>query len=159
MTPGSEEVRRAALRRQLYGRVPGALIALVLISVVAVPYFTGNRADTPLSSGEEQVLDAYHNQRSEVWMVVSGEVEHQLKDDQKGTPHQRFILRLSNGHTLLVAHNTALAERVPVRAGDDLSLRGRYEWNHKGGVMHWTHHDPDGDIEGGWIEHRGQRYQ
>ena len=81
-----------------------------------------------------------------------------LSDDNEGSRHQRFILRLSTGQTLLVAHNIDLAPRVPLDEGDDITFYGQYEWSEKGGVIHWTHHDPDGRHEEGWLEHRGKRY-
>jgi len=53
----------------------------------------------------------------------------------------------------------ALAPRVPLRAGGAVTVRGEYEWNERGSVLHWTHHDPDGRHDPGWIEHAGERYQ
>ncbi|HEX2638312.1 MAG TPA: DUF3465 domain-containing protein, partial [Gemmatimonadales bacterium] len=82
-----------------------------------------------------------------------------LKDDVAGSPHERFLLRVDGGTSVLVAHNLALAPRVPLAPGDSVEIRGVYEWNDKGGVIHWTHRDPDGRHEAGWIRHEGRVYQ
>ena len=83
-----------------------------------------------------------------------------LADDTRGSQHQRFILALPEGHTVMVAHNIDLAPRVPdVREGDTIVFKGIYEWNDKGGVVHWTHRDPNGRHPGGWLERDGRRYQ
>lgn len=83
-----------------------------------------------------------------------------LPDDNKGSRHQRFIVKLNSGRTVLVAHNIDLAQRIDsLRMGDTIAFFGEYEWNQKGGVMHWTHHDPQGRHPGGWIKHNGQTYQ
>ena len=92
-------------------------------------------------------------------MEVVGSVERVLADDNEGSRHQRFILELSSGHTVLVAHNIDLAPRVPLARGDSLGVKGEYEWTDRGGVLHWTHHDPQRRHEGGWIEHEGETYE
>jgi len=63
------------------------------------------------------------------------------------------------GQTVLVAHNIDLAERVPLGLGDRLHYRGMYEWNDLGGLVHWTHEDPMGVEEGGWIRYRRKTYR
>jgi len=65
-----------------------------------------------------------------------------------------------DGRTLLVAHNIDLAPRVPLHAGDAVSLRGEYEWNPEGGVIHETHHATSaGGAPGGWVRFAGTTYQ
>lgn len=93
-------------------------------------------------------------------MRVGGRVERILADDRDGSPHQRFIIRTVSGISLLVAHNLDLAPRLEgLAAGEQVVAYGEYEWNDRGGVLHWTHDDPAGRHEAGYIEWRGRRYQ
>ena len=82
-----------------------------------------------------------------------------LPDDTEEPRHQRLLLKLETGGTVLVAHNIDLANRVPADEGDRITVFGQYEWNDRGGVLHWTHHAPRNNREGGWIEFNGKRYQ
>ena len=103
---------------------------------------------------------AYDNQLSGIQVRGSGVVSRILSGDNEGGRHQRFILRLSSGQTLLVAHNIDLAPRIDhLQTGDSVGFFGEYEWNSKGGVIHWTHHDPGGKHVGGWLEHSGRKYK
>lgn len=43
--------------------------------------------------------------------------------------------------------------------GDRVAVRGLYEWNDLGGLVHWTHDDPLGDEGGGWIKYRRKLYR
>lgn len=47
---------------------------------------------------------------------------------------------------------------MPAREGTIVSFRGEYEFNEKGGTIHWTHHDPKQWHEDGWIEVDGKRF-
>lgn len=90
----------------------------------------------------------------------SGTVVRLLPDDNEGSRHQRFILELASGRTLLVAHNIDLAPRInSLRKGDTVAFFGEFESNPQGGVIHWTHHDPQGRHPDGWLKHRGTVYQ
>lgn len=116
--------------------------------------------DVSLGQGNSRLVEAYENRRSDVQVSGQGTVTRILSDDNDGSRHQRFILRLSGGQTVLVAHNIDLAPRVAsIATGDTVEFYGVYEWNDRGGVIHWTHHDPRGQHVGGWLKHRGRTYQ
>ncbi|OIN04846.1 hypothetical protein BFR47_05800 [Oceanisphaera psychrotolerans] len=103
---------------------------------------------------------AYQNRQSDVQVEGRGRVSRLLADDNKGSRHQRFLLALPSGQTLLIAHNIDLAPRIDgLKVGDTVAFYGEYEWNDKGGVVHWTHHDPRGRHPGGWLKHNGRLYQ
>jgi hypothetical protein len=121
---------------------------------------TGRALVATPTGGDARIAQAYARHESNVPIALHGRVKRLLPDDTRGSPHQRFLLLLASGHTLLIAHNTELAPRVEgLSVGAEVSLQGEYEWNDKGGVVHWTHHDPDGRRQGGWIEFAGRRYR
>ena len=114
-----------------------------------------NKADVSASPSETVDLPSDGS-----WMIGTGVVTRILSDDNKGSRHQRFIVAISNSQTLLVAHNIDLAPRVaPIDIGDTIIFQGMYETNHRGGVIHWTHHDPQGRRRGGWLEREGKRFK
>ncbi len=119
----------------------------------------------PPRTGQElgsdaQLWQAFQNRQSNLQIEGQGRVSKILRDDTDGSPHQRFLLQTATGQTLLVAHNIELAPRImDIATGDTVRFYGEYEWNEKGGVIHWTHHDPAARHPGGWLEHRGQRYE
>lgn len=115
------------------------------------------RSSAPALDGAD-VLEAFRTRRSGVEVQATGVVARRLADDRKGLPHERFILRVGE-LTVLVAHNTELAPHVPVAVGDTVEVRGEYEWTQLGGVIHWTHRDPDGRHAPGWIRLRGRVYE
>ncbi|WP_324778998.1 DUF3465 domain-containing protein [Thiobacillus sedimenti] len=149
---------------------------LLLAALAAAAYFawapgagTLPRSEpTPVTPGPstsaaegDAVLDRAFTQRlSRVQVAGEGTVARMLRDDRDGSRHQRFILRLASGRTVLVAHNIDLAPRLDaLRVGDTVAFYGEYEWNPKGGVIHWTHRDPHGRHPDGWLRHDGRVYQ
>ncbi len=96
----------------------------------------------------------YNKKDTGRWIEETGFVRRLLSDDDDGSRHQRFIVELTNRQSLLIAHNIDLAPRVPLGMGDRVRFRGLYEWNDLGGLVHWTHHDPLGDEDGGYVRYR-----
>ena len=97
---------------------------------------------------------------SDAQVQDSGKVVKILADDNRGSRHQKFLVKIASGQKLLFAHNIDLAPRIDdIQVGDFISFRGEYVYNPKGGVVHWTHLDPQGRHFGGWIKHNGNTYQ
>jgi hypothetical protein len=123
------------------------------------PNIISAHAKQSVASGHA-ITHAYENRLSDVQVRGAGRVSRVLPDDNKGSRHQKFILRLASGQTILIAHNIDLAPRIPnIRRGDSVEFYGEYEWSQKGGVVHWTHHDPRGRHIGGWLKHKGRTYE
>lgn len=113
-----------------------------------------------LSRSDELLARAFERRLNNIQVEGQGVVRRLLSDDNDGSRHQRFILALASGQTLLISHNIDLAPRiVGLRKGDAVSFGGEYEWNAEGGVIHWTHHDPRKRHPAGWIKHNGRVYQ
>ncbi len=109
---------------------------------------------------DDRLREAFERRQSNIQVRGAGEVSRLLADDDNGSRHQRIIVRLTSGQTVLIAHNIDLAPRVDgVRPGDQVAFYGEYEWNPQGGVIHWTHRDPAGQHVAGWLEVGGRRYQ
>jgi len=108
---------------------------------------------------QAEVLQAQRMQVRKVEVTLEAPVVKILSDDTEGIPHQRFLIGLANGSTVLIAHDTRMAPRVPVNRGDMVRVHGEYIWNEKGGVIHWTHHTDTPRHEGGWIDFNGMRYE
>jgi hypothetical protein len=141
------------------------LLITILIGFGVYGYIEKNPGVIPSFSEEtdtssQALTAAYEKRQSDEQVSGSGRVIRLLPDDNEGSRHQKFIIRVSSGRTLLIAHNIDLAPRInSIREGDTIEYFGEYEWNSKGGVIHWTHNDPNGRHEDGWLKHKGRIYQ
>jgi hypothetical protein len=140
------------------------LVLIIALAVLAFGYVREQGISLPSvlpSVGSVAVFeDALANKQSNIQVEGSGSVIKILRDDLEGSRHQKFIIELSSGQTLLISHNIDLAPRIDsLSKGDSIEFFGEYEWNDRGGVVHWTHHDPGGRHVAGWIRHEGTIYQ
>lgn len=133
----------------------------------------GTSDDANLSNAKAQSVDALDsiltpisiieaalsNQSSDISVTVEGSIINILSDDTSGDNHQRFIIQLSNKQTILIVHNIDIAPRIPdITVSADIYVHGDYVWNSQGGLIHWTHHDPEGLHENGWIIFKDVKY-
>lgn len=130
-------------------------------STTAGPAATGvDSTAASANAGDAVLARAFAERSTSLEVEGQGTVTKLLADDTEGARHQRFIVRLASGQTLLVTHNIDVAPRVnSPRVGDTVSFKGEYEWNAQGGLIHWTHHDPTGSHAAGWIKYDGRTYQ
>ena len=143
-------------------------ILLVLLSLVSPVHSEPFRMTPPpaavkagkLTASDRILARAFKRKTSEFMIQFRGTVVSILSDDTVADRHQRFIVKLSSGQTLLIAHNIDLAPRVsPLNPTDKVTILGEYIWNGEGGIIHWTHHDPDGSQPGGWIRRSGVTFR
>jgi hypothetical protein len=114
----------------------------------------------PAQPDDAAIVSDFQNHRSNVEVTADGTVVRVLADNtgSSGT-HERFIVKLSSGGiTVLIEHNISIGQRVPVVDGDHVIVHGEYVWNTEGGLIHFTHHDPQGTHEGGYVQDNGQTY-
>lgn len=142
-----------------------SILACILVSMVtpihSEPAFAKFplAATSPLSTSDRILARAFKLKTSGFMVKFRGTVIRKLPDDKVGSHHQKFIVRLDSGQTLLIAHNIDLAPRVSrLKTNHTLNIYGEYVWNDQGGVVHKTHRQPDGSKGGGWIRHRGKIY-
>ncbi|SET57288.1 Protein of unknown function [Nitrosomonas marina] len=134
----------------VYGNVFGGLLNAGVITDFIEPEV----------NSDELLAQLFASVQSNVQVYGTGTVISILSDDLNGNRHQRFIIELKSKQTLLVAHNIDLAPRIDTLAlNDQIEFFGEYEWNDQGGIIHWTHHDPDAIHVNGWLFHNNVIYQ
>ena len=148
-------------------RIRQFIVLAIVLLVAATGYVVIDQPNSPQpgvsttpGSTDAQIQQLFDNGQSGVQVMGSGTVTRLLTDDIEGDRHQRFILKLASGHTLLIAHNIDIAPRLEgLKVGDNVSFYGEYAYSYEGGTIHWTHHDPGGSHVAGYLEWQGHRYQ
>ena len=124
---------------RLLARVVPILVVLVLVglrlwpNLLAPPSVSPPRIPTPRSddasgsvpaaapadptTANAALLAAARAHASHVEIEARGRVTRLLPDDTEGARHQRFLVRIADGLTILVAYNRDLAPRIPLQPG------------------------------------------
>ena len=135
-------------------------VVLCLTSLGACQSAPAISTNGAVSESDQRLARAFDQHESNLQVEGTGKVIRLLSDDNDGSRHQRFIVELKTGQTLLIAHNIDLAPRIiSLEAGDEVGFFGEYEWNDQGGTIHWTHRDPNRHHIAGWLKHEGRIYQ
>lgn len=130
-------------------------VLMIMVLIIGVAGCGGGDA----LPDNERLLKAFEQGRTGVWVSGHGIVAQLIGDETvSGERHQRMVVNVSGGLDLIVRHSTERSERVPVAQGDTVAFQGRYEWSGRGGVVGYTHQDPEQPGDGGWIRYQGTTY-
>jgi hypothetical protein len=110
------------------------------------------------------VYSAWSAERSNVEVEDRGTVRRVLGTRvTRGGAHEGFLVDVPAGGgrsiSILIEDNVDLTGPIPVARGDAVRFRGVYIYNQRGGIVHWTHHDPRFRHIPGYVEVNGKLYQ
>ena len=146
------------MKRTVRKQVPFVIILLIIF--VCLQYCDRTRNIVLQKDSGQEIRTLFETKRSKIQVAGSGQVVKLLADDLQGSKHQKFIVEVDPSLTVLISHNIDLAPRInDLREGDYISFFGEYVYNTKGGLVHWTHHDPQGRHVDGWLKHKGKIYK
>lgn len=141
----------------------GLTVAAVAFLVAACSTTSSDQPDNLAA------INAIQSHRSGQEVTIEGTVA-QPPRFSKGPSgrHEDFIIEVSSGtgeqQLILVAHNVDIAPEVPFDEGEvsagtaDVIVHGELDIDRSGPVIHFTHHDPSGRHQPGFIKYRGATY-
>jgi hypothetical protein len=129
------------------GRVALAVVVFALTACSSTP------SDQPDNLAAISAIQAH---RSGQEVTVEGTVAQAPHVSRGPTGrHEDFILEVSAGtgeqQLIHVAHNIDIAPEVPLDEGMDVIVHGELVIDRSGPVIHFTHHDPSGRHQPGFI--------
>lgn len=114
------------------------------------------QGEAPITN--ERLLDSFDQGRTGIWVSAEAPVVQILGDENIGGQRQRFTIKPREDLAVQVRHSLSESTRVPIQPGDMVRVQGYYQWEARGGFISRTFSDPEQPGGGGWIEHKGQRY-
>jgi hypothetical protein len=149
-----------AVQHGVFDRAAAVAAATTVVSERAAPSTAEAVARSAGNCDNEALVRAYRTHASHIELCGRGVIARVLKDDTQGSRHQKFLVRLPDGQTVLIAYNYDLAPRIEgLKPAGLVEFEGEYEWNPQGGIVHWTHRDPSRRHPPGWILYGGRQYQ
>ena len=133
---------------------------IIAVCVLALAACSSANTDTPDNISALQDIQQ-HRTAQEV--TVEGTVA-QVNGDSGGPTgmHENFLIDVSSGsgdeQLIRVAHNIDIAPKAPLKVGDEVIVRGELELDRSGPIIHFTHHDPRGRHQAGFVKVNGQTY-
>ena len=86
-------------------------------------------------------------------------VPHYFVGSNTHARHEAFDVRADDGSQVEIVDNVDIAPPVALQPGDRIDVRGELVRDPgREPVVHWTHHDPAGRHQDGWIDFDGRRY-
>jgi hypothetical protein len=134
--------------------VRSSILAVALLALCAC-------SSQPEQPDNSLVCQTYAGQGSNQEVITQGTVVNVL--GERGGPygeHEGFLLKLDGDCDLMlrVETNVSITGFVPIRRGEKVIVKGEYEYDPMGGVLHWTHHDPAGRHVAGYVVSAGKTY-
>ena len=135
-------------------------LAAALAAAAALCACASSTTDTTSNAG---VYDAWRLRRSYLQVTANGSVARVLgtRVGPSGA-HEGFLLHLrgaeGRGLTVRVEDNVDITGQIPLQPGDDAIVRGEYIYDPRGGIIHYTHHDPRGRHPSGYVRVNGRVY-
>jgi hypothetical protein len=125
-------------------------VAVVAFVVTACSSTPGDQPDNLAA------IEAIQAHRSGQEVTVEGTVAQTPHVSSGATGrHEDFIIEVSSGageqQLIHVAHNIDIAPEVPLQEGMDIIVHGELDIDRSGPVIHFTHHDPRGRHQPGFI--------
>jgi hypothetical protein len=119
-------------------------------------------AGKPEKPDNSLVCATFSGQGSKQEVLAQGEIVDMLgMQTGPSGEHEGFLLKLTGDCDLLVRveTNVGITGPVPLHSGETVVVKGEYEYEAAGGVIHWTHHDPEGRHVAGYVLAAGKLYQ
>lgn len=117
-------------------------------------------AESGIIPSDLLLAQAYQNRTSGTQLTSEGKITHIFPTADSGTDYQKFIVQLGIGQSILVMHNMELGAAIEGLAiGEYIEVYGEYQWTADGGIIRWTHQDPLGKHQAGWVKYKGRIYR